>query len=77
MGNTPARPASDIEAGYTTTEFWVSSVSAFVLAFFGVLAAFGLPLTAEQKMTVIAVIPASISIIAGAYALGRSLRKRA
>ena len=39
-----------MEAGYTTTEFWMTAVSALVLAVLGGLVAFGVPLTSEHRL---------------------------
>lgn len=63
-------PAPTVEPGYTTTEFWVTQITAFL----GLLVAFNVVhLTATQTQTLIGF--ASSTIAEAAYAISRAIRK--
>ncbi len=64
------------EAGVHTSEFYLAAGTTLLLAVFGLLAAFGLSVSAAQKTAILEVIAAALPLAPAVYALGRSIRKR-
>lgn len=64
-----------VEPGYTTTEFWQSTLGGAVVVGFGLAETFGAHLPTGAEAAVAAAVPVALSIALGAYAVGRSLRK--
>lgn len=65
----------NVEPGYTTTEFWLTIGSQMVIAITGILVAFGVPVTNEQKMAILAAIPVLATFSVACYTIARSWRK--
>ena len=71
---TPTTPP--VEPGYQTTEFWITTIAAGLMAALGIGAAFGLPLNSEQKTAILTAVPVEVTLTAAVYTLARSWRKK-
>lgn len=75
MGSDPTTtPAA--EAGFSTSEFKLTAITALATALLGLLVAFGVPLTSDQRASILTVIAASLPVMAMVYTLARTWRKR-
>ena len=70
-------PQTDpVEPGYTTTEFWVTTVTGVAVATFGLLAAFGLNVSDSQRVAILTETGVVLPALAAVYAIVRTWRKR-
>lgn len=76
-GTDPVSPMpAAVEPGYTTTEFWVVTVTNTVAIVAATLADFGVVhLTQQQDADITGLALLAISVGSGLYALARSIRK--
>jgi hypothetical protein len=66
-----------IEPGYSTTEFWVSTVTAACTLIFALLADFGVVnFSAQQRTDISAAAVLAVTLIAAGYSIARGLRKK-
>ena len=65
------------EPGYTTTEFWLATITSGTALIGATLVDFGVAnLTTAQRADITGLAVLSVSLVAGLYALARGIRKQ-
>jgi hypothetical protein len=71
----PTPPALTHESGVSTSEFKMTAIKSALLAVFGLMAAFGVVVPKAFQGVVLGTVPIAISVLGGAYAISRGIRK--